>query len=254
MFVHHHRDWHLAVAMLASAPPARAQATREAAIEKEQADKAQHLEPESSPKAEKALVRIMSSPLLAGTGGFYPWLGSLYNGTGFAGGLGFLHRGANRQRFEAMAAVSINGSFATEAKWHLPAVSSPRIPPEDRGALGPLRARRLPWHRVGTTEADRSFFHYRPHGVDAGLVATPKKWFSMTASYGYYGLETVADQATAPQARPLPGIDQTIDYGVARAGATLDWRPRPATARAAASSAASGRATAPITASRSTST
>src|SRR4051812_31843200 len=76
----------MAVALLASARPARAQETREAAIEKEQAEKAKHLEPEASPKAERALVRIMSSPLLAGTGGFYPWLGSLYNGTGFAGG------------------------------------------------------------------------------------------------------------------------------------------------------------------------
>jgi hypothetical protein len=217
----------VAVAVFTAAPAAFAQSTREATIEKEQAEKAQHLEPETSPKAERVLVRIMSSPLLAGTGGFYPWLGSVYNGTGLAGGLGYFHRGANRQRFEAMAALSINGSVATETKWHLPLIAQSKIRPKIEARWA--RFEHVVYHGIGsgTTESDRSFFHYRPHGVDAGLVATPKKWFSLTASYGYTGLETEADQASAVQARPLPGIDQTIDYGVARAGALLDWRQSP---------------------------
>jgi hypothetical protein len=77
-----------------------------------------------------------------------------------------------------------------------------------------------------TAVSDRSLFDWQPRTVDAGIVATPVQWLALTAGYGYLGFSTNTDISN-PRAHPLPALGQTLDYGIARAGATLDWRTSP---------------------------
>src|SRR6476661_5532802 len=104
----------------ATASPTRsaeetAPTTRAEAIAAEQAKKAQVLSPEGPTRVEKTVVRVMSSPLLAGTGGPYPWFGSVFGGSGFAAGAGYLKRLPRDTQFSGIAGISINGSTLLEA-------------------------------------------------------------------------------------------------------------------------------------------
>ena len=57
-------------------------------------------------------------------------------------------------------------------------------------------------------------------------MATPIQWISLTASYGYLGFSTSTED-TSPRVRPLTGLGETLDFGVARVGGVLDWRTSP---------------------------
>src|SRR5262245_49159651 len=81
---------------IAGSSDASAQATRAEQIASEQAEKNKRLAPEQAGAGEKFVVRVLSSPLLTGSGGVYPWFGSVFPGSGFAAGIGYLHRLPNK--------------------------------------------------------------------------------------------------------------------------------------------------------------
>jgi hypothetical protein len=218
----------LAVTVLSCfAPPVSAQTSRAGQIAEQQAEKAARVEAEASPPAERVVKRIMSSPLLSGSGGVHPWFGSVYNGTGLAAGVGYLRRGARGERLTLTGAGSINGSIMGDASWRGPTFTP-------AGMVRPMvdirwsRLEHISFHGVGatTSTADRSFFDYRPRTVTAGIVATPFRLVSLTASYGYLGFSTASETAE-PRARPLPAVGESLDYGVVRLGGALDWRSSP---------------------------
>ncbi|MGE0041849.1 MAG: BamA/TamA family outer membrane protein [Vicinamibacterales bacterium] len=215
----------LGLALLGVGAPAHGQSSRAEAIAAEQAAKAGRLAVEEAPTGEKVVTRVMSSPLLAGSGGVYPWFGSVYNGTGLAAGVGYLHRRGRGERLSIMAAGSTNGSLLVDASWRLPTFTAggvvrPRV--DARWA----RYEDVVYHGIGpaTTEADKSSFDYRPREIAAGFVAEPARGLSVTAEYGYLGLTTLAD-TTDPRARPLTALGETLNYGITRTGAAWDWRP-----------------------------
>src|SRR5262245_45169499 len=105
-----------ALAALVVAVPGFAQSSRTEEIASQQAEKAQHLGPETSPRAEQIVVRVMTGPLLSGKGGLYPWFGSVFSGAGFAGGVGYLNRGPRGSRLLFTAGISINGSIAFDGR------------------------------------------------------------------------------------------------------------------------------------------
>src|SRR5688572_25333020 len=113
----------IAIAALLFALPAAAQSTRVDTIAAEQAEKAKALGAEGPSRAETVIRRLLLSPLLSGGDGVYPWFGSVFGGSGMAGGVGFLKRFENASYLNLQSGVSINGSmvmrgtFATPELW-----------------------------------------------------------------------------------------------------------------------------------------
>lgn len=210
------------IGVLSVAAPVRAQETRAEQVAAEQRAKASALEAEDSPVGETIVKRVMSSPLLAGSGGVYPWIGSVHSGTGIGLGIGVLHRSAYRAQLNALAAVSTNGSLTTSASWKLPSLGA-RSPlqPEIDGRWSRLRD--MAFHAVGPSSpgarerADHTF-----REVNAGLSVTGGP-LTVSGGVGYRGLETERRSGNAF----LPGLGESIDYGVSRLGAIVDWRTSP---------------------------
>lgn len=208
-----------------SAPLVSAQSTRVEQITDQQAAKAKAVDAEASPKAEVVVKRIMSSPLLSGSGGVYPWFGSIYNGTGLALGAGFLHRGAHDSRVNLVGAGSINGSLLAAGDWQLPRLAAGRVQPWVEGRWSRLNA--IPYHGVGpsTSRADRREFDYRPRTAGGGVSVDIAPLLSATGGIGYLGFSTSGDAGGSSS--PLTGLGESLGFAVTRAGASLDWRPSP---------------------------
>ncbi|MEZ5319242.1 MAG: hypothetical protein R2752_17710 [Vicinamibacterales bacterium] len=211
--------------LLACRLPAFGQSSRAELIAQQQAEKAAHLAPEVATAAEIVEKRILSSPLLAGSGGVYPWFGSVYSGTGFAVGAGVLHRAPLASRLTATAAISTNGSLSGDLAWRLPTFAvNGRFQPWVEAGVS--RLRRLQTWGVGSDVqvTDRTNVDFRPTRVDAGVTIDAAPGVSLVAGYGYLGFSTAGNPGAAG---PLPGLGASLDYGVGHVGAVLDWRPSP---------------------------
>lgn len=222
------RRWAVIVLVAAMAVPGSllAQTTRAAEIAARQAEKARQLETEQAPSGERFVKRVMSSPLLAGSGGLYPWFGSIYNGTGLAVGAGYLHRFARHSRVILTGAGSINGSSMADLDVRMPAFGvTGRVQPWVNARWSRLKG--VPYHGIGsdTRPEDRAVFDYRPREANAGLVARVTPWLTTTAGYGYLGFTTSGDADAF--SGPLPSLGETATFLVSRVGATIDWRPSP---------------------------
>lgn len=211
------------LAALANDRAALAQEGRAAQIAQQQADKAQHLQPESSPAAEDVVKRVMSSPLLTGSGGVYPWFGSVYYGTGLGLGVGYLRRAAHDMHLGLTAAGTTNGSASVDGSWRMRV----RMP---AGSLQPFlnarwaRLRDVPFNGIGpgTTRSDRTLFDYRPREGHAGLRAVVGV-FSLSGSLGYLKFSTSGDDSLA--SRALTGLGERLAYAVGNVDTSVDWRP-----------------------------
>lgn len=200
------------------------QAGRAEAIAEQQAEKASRLLPEGPNAGELLVTRVMSSPLLAGAGGVYPWFGSIYPGTGFGTGVGWLRRQPRGGSFTTLAAIGVGGSRLLDVSWTIPAVTAlnelrPRV-----GARW-LDAKDVGYYGVGAASSrrTRTLFDHQPTTVEGALDARAGRWLRFSGSYAYARVSTSSDDRSLPGA-PLPGLGESIDYGVAGASAALDWR------------------------------
>ena len=113
----------LLIVIVMLAPAAAAQSTRVDTIAEQQAEKAKGLGPEGPSEAERIIRQVLLSPLLSGGDGVYPWFGSVYGGSGMAGGVGFLKRFPNASYLNFQSGISINssmvmrGTFAAPELW-----------------------------------------------------------------------------------------------------------------------------------------
>jgi hypothetical protein len=71
----------------------------------------------------------MRSPLLAGTGGIFPWFGSVYEGTKFGFGAGYLRRMPRASQLTVIAGLSVNGSTLLRADYVAPRTAHDTIAP-----------------------------------------------------------------------------------------------------------------------------
>lgn len=221
-----HRVTWLVCGLLAfgHAVPAFAQAGRAALIAAEQEKKSAMLEPEGPPPGEVIVKRILSSPLLAGSGGVYPWFGSVYNGTGFGAGLGYLRRGPHRSQLVLTGAVTTNLSTSADGRFRMSL-------PGTNGTVRPFVAGRwsdlneIPYYGTGsdTTPDDRSLVDYRPRTANGGVAIELPHGFSLNGSYGYLAFST--EGVELHTRRPLPGLGERLEFRVGLTGAMLDWRP-----------------------------
>ena len=214
-------------ALTLMAATAAAQTTRVEAIAQEQATKARTLAPEGPNAAEQVVVRVMNSPLLSRGGGAYPWFGSVFGGSGFALGGGYLKRLPWDASANALVGISINNSKLLEARLQLPELWRGRLRVD--AAARWTDAKDVSYFGVGAGSQldDRDPYDYEPTELDTTVTLRPVPW--AYASAGYTRLDIRAEDADGDTMAPLaaPGVGADLGYHVTRAMAAIDWRPSP---------------------------
>lgn len=137
------------------AASAYAQETRAEALRQERLDKEKTLEPYKENIAEKVLKMIETEGLIINRDRFYPKLGSLTTGSGFAWGVGYRTRRLfeGEGHFDVWGGMSMTRYWAVEGKLQFPTLLNHRAmfetyarrheyPQEDYFGLGPLSLRR----------------------------------------------------------------------------------------------------------------
>jgi hypothetical protein len=204
---------------------AAAQTTRAEQIAAEQAEKSQQLAPEEAGKAEKLVVRALSSPLVAGTGGLYPWFGSVFGGSGFAAGVGYLHRLPNKGGLSFIGSASVNGSLMADADWRISVPARTRLRPRLNAHW--VDANKVSSYGTGsrTEPEDKTQYDYSPTRVQGFLDADALPWLTVSGNLGYMDMSTSAGfQGTFPD---FAGLGESIQFVTTGAGITADWRTSP---------------------------
>ena len=215
-------------ALTLMAATAAAQTTRVEAIAQEQATKARTLAPEGPNAAEQVVVRVMNSPLLSRGGGAYPWFGSVFGGSGFALGGGYLKRLPWDASANALVGISINNSKLLEARLQLPELWRGRLRVD--AAARWTDAKDVSYFGVGAGSQldDRDPYDYEPTELDTTVTLRPVPW--AYASAGYTRLDIRAEDADGDTMAPLaaPGVGADLGYHVTRApgGHGRGARPR----------------------------
>jgi hypothetical protein len=216
-------------AVLLTSPPVEAQDTREQVIAAEQQAKAQHLEAEGPTRAEVVVVRVMRSPLLAGSGGPFPWFGSVYEGTGFGTGFGYLRRMPHSSSLTAIGGISINGSTLLSLDYMAPGLADDRLQPF--ASIHWTRAKDVAFYGLGNDSSldRRAGYNYDPFTVSTGVRFRAAEWLSFTASYESIGFEThVLGSRTDPLTLQRLSDNSRLRFNGTQFGIAFDTRTSPA--------------------------
>jgi len=212
-------------------------ATREAAIEKEQAEKAKVVHPYVPGKLEGLLNRA-DDILNNGVPRWHPFLQSAYYGGGLTIGAGYAHHVSPYNLLDVRGSYTILGYKRVEAELTVPRLF------QRRGALtllgGWREATQAAFYGtgMGTQLSDRADFDFRqPYGsglmtlwptrrllmLRGGLELS--QWSQRPSKGDIRSVETVYTSAT------LPGLGTTTTYLHSQGTVGLDWRTSPGYSR-----------------------
>src|SRR5262249_26157081 len=151
-----------------------------------QTEKAANLGREGPDRGEQVVVSVMQSPLLGGTDGPFPWFGSVYEGTGFGVGGGYLRRMPRASRLSLIAGIAVNGSTLLRGDYVAPRLLD-RIEPH--ASVSWARAKDVPFFGVGneSVRAGRTSFDFDPAIFAAGINYRALDWLWFTADYQSLG-------------------------------------------------------------------
>jgi hypothetical protein len=210
-----------------------AQESRAEIISRAQAEKgAQLIAPEEN-LGERMLDRLEDWGLFIGyPEGFYPWLGSVYPGGGFAGGIGFRETFADDGAVNVYGGYSVGGFSRAQADLQLPTFAGRRARLTLSGRY--IDAPDVRFYGVGNDAAvaDLTRFGYRPitggahldfddHGFKAGGGVD---YMAIDWSRGQTGL-SIEDRFAAAN---TPGLGRsTFNYVNSLAYVSYDWRRQP---------------------------
>lgn len=221
-----------ALVALILAADAVAQTTRAGEIEQQQAGKAKELGAEGPSEAEQIVRRVLMSPLLNGGDGAYPWFGSVYGGTGFAAGGGYLRRLSRGASLNAVAAMSINASKLVEARFTAPELWHGSLRIDMLGRW--IDANELTFYGFGpgSSSEDDADYDFQPAEARIDAVVKPHRVARLGAGYSRVGIRSNWDLPNDADdeiiVRPdAPGIGTSLDYNVVRGIAAIDWRTSP---------------------------
>lgn len=217
--------------LLALAVPATAQNSRADVIAAQQAEKAKSLGPEQPNAFERGIIRVMRSPLFGEGDGFYPWVGSVFAGSGLSGGPGYIARLPEGMRVNALAGISINGSHRVEGTFTGPRLAGRTLRP--RVSASYVDAKRVAFYGLGpdTADADRIRYEFTPRTVDAELVFTPTGWLELDGGFRWLAFGTDGGEAPANRLLTAPGFAADLRYQVSRGTVALDTRTSPGYSR-----------------------
>jgi len=215
----------LLVVLIVAAPSA-AQSTRVEAIAEGQAEKAKALGVEGPSEAEQIIRRVLSSPLLSGGDGIYPWFGSIYGGTGLAIGAGLLKRFESAAYLNLHSGMSLNNSLMMRG-----ALASPEL---WRGKLQLdasaqwMSARGVSFYGFGqdSDARQRERFDFAPVELTGNLTIEPRRYVSLIGSYSFLDFKTTRYVTRFPAEADAPGQAAAqavlVGYRAEGAGASGD--------------------------------
>jgi hypothetical protein len=212
-------------------------ATREAAIEQAQAEKAKALHPYVPTKTEAAVNRL-ENILTNGVPSWHPFLDNAYSGGGFAAGLGYSHHLSSYSILDVRGSYSIRSYKRVEAEYVAPRLFHRR---GELALLGGWReAPQAGFYGLGmnTSKSDRTNYNFRqPHG-SATLTLWPthhglmlrgglevSRWSLASGEGAVPSTDTVYTPAT------LPGLGTKTTYVHSQGTVGFDWRTSPDYAR-----------------------
>ena len=155
MRLHRSLAFLILAALAGGAGGAEAQETRAGSLLQARTEKQKTLEPYKPSVVETVLKTIESEGILIFRDGFYPKIGSLTTGSGFAWGVGYRSRRlfAGEGHMDVWAGVSMTRYWAIDARLRFPMLADGRVmlegyarrheyPQEDYFGLGPASLRR----------------------------------------------------------------------------------------------------------------
>ena len=205
-------------ATFVAATPALAQSTREDAITPQQEEKATRLQPYQPDALERRLTKL--DGLMTQKRAVYAFIGSVYEGTGFAVGPGYRSRRGESGTFTAHAAVSFQGATGLHASYTLPPLSRDRVTVGTHANW--IDVPRVAFYGVGndTAKDERTTFEYSAKTAGAftrvhlggpltvggaldwmALEATPDATIASTNSPTYMRSQVFAQVDTRPATR-----------------------------------------------------
>jgi hypothetical protein len=225
-----------------SAPAAHAQEpqppTREAAIEAEQAEKAQNLHPYVPGKGE-ALMNRAENILVNSVPSWHPFLENAYSGGGLTAGVGYAHHVSPYNMIDVRGAYSVLGYKRFEAEFTAPRLFN------RRGALtllgGWREATQVAFYGIGMDSSldNRTNFDFRQPYGSATMSLWPTRRLLMLRGQlelsqwsqrpGQGTDFPSVDKVYTP--RTLPGLGTTTTYVRSEGTVGLDWRTSPGYSR-----------------------
>jgi len=215
-------------------PQASAQENRAEVIRQEQATRSQQLQPPQSNGVERLLDRLEDWGFIAGEPrGFYPWVGSVYPGGGFAGGAGVRKPLGDDGALNVFGGYSISTFARAEADLALPTFWSNRARVTASGRY--IDAPDVRYYGLGESslKEDQTRFGYTPTTGGARLDVDVSKYFSVGGGVEYDHIDT-SNGRTSPSIEErfspanTPGLElSTFKYVKSSARATFDWRRQP---------------------------
>lgn len=225
----------LALAALSLAAPAVAQTSRTESIAAQQAEKARDLKPRVAPKAER-IVEWVKDEFIDEPSGFYPVLGSVYAGGGFALGAGYRRYYGDNTHWDAKVMQSIRNYRLLEVSTDSWNHGGGRIDLHARA--GWRDANGVPFHGLGIDSSeDAAGFGLTQTYVGGDVAVRPAANVHLRGGLSYedYSLGArsgsrvpIASRFTSATA-PALGLDPSYLHAAASAG--YDWRPSPGYAR-----------------------
>jgi hypothetical protein len=207
--------------------------TREAAIEKEQAEKSKDLHPYVQGKVE-AFVTRLEDTLTNGVPSWHPFFENAYSGGGFTLGVGYAHHVSAYNWFDVRGSYTISNYKRVEAEFVAPRLF------HRRGSLSLLggwrEATQVGFYGIGTDTSvdDRTnYLFQQPYGA-ATLTFWPTRrllmlrgglelsqWSQKPGQGSFPSVETVYTPAT------LPGLGAKTTYVHSQGTVGFDWRTSP---------------------------
>ncbi|NOT25360.1 MAG: BamA/TamA family outer membrane protein [Acidobacteria bacterium] len=198
-------------------------ATRAEELAREREEKSKQLTPPQSGRVERTLLSLESGRfferLLAPPEGFYPKIGNITAGSGFALGPGYRHAGilGERADFSTFAAVSLQRYWMIDARLTFPALADGRVFADVHGRLFDFPSE--DFFGVGPESRREDETTYTLHSSQVGAVGgvRPASWLTLGTSVDYLTPsisagrdgQTIGDLFTAAQA---PGLDIQPDF------------------------------------------
>lgn len=220
----------------AAPSPANAQSSRIEVIAAEQSEKAKQLRPHEPSTAEKVTVKV-HGVLTKMQNGFYPNVGSVYSGGGFAIGPGYRRFYGDRSLVDVKGLYSIRSYKLVEVGTQSPGHANGLLDVYARAAW--RDATQVAFYGLGTNSAKngRTNFRMKQASASGGLRVHPLSWAMAggTLSYEDFTLEDGAGAAPSieerhtPQTAPGLGVNPAYLHTTVSAG--IDWRPSPGYAR-----------------------
>ena len=221
------------VSMAAGAATAHAQDTRAEEMRRQQSERQQRVYPPQPTMAERAIDRLEQWGFISGPPrGAYPWMGSIYPGSGVAGGAGVRMAFGDDGALNVLAGRSIRGSTIGQADLALPTFAKNRGKITVSGQY--IDATDVKYYGVGneSSKDGRTHFGYSPVSGGTRFDFDVSNRFAAGGEISYLEIGTSAGR-TAPSTATLhgpadtPGLEfSQFSFINSTARASFDWRRR----------------------------